>query len=299
VFVVPATTVVNLNAVEFQESVMLIVDAQVHIWGADTPERPWPASGRSRAHRPEPFSKDDLLREMHAAGVARVVIVPPSWEGDRNDLALAAARQHPERFAVMGRPPLEATDPHALDHWREQPGMLGIRVTSAGDGSRAFFTDPAGDWLWAAAERNGLPAMVSPPGLLPEVNRLAERHPGMRFVIDHLALARHGKDDDAFADLPNLLALAKRPNIAVKASALPRYSSEPYPYPHLHPYLRQVFDAFGPQRMFWGTDLTGIPCTYRQAITLFTEELSFLSGADLEWVMGRGVSDWLGWKLPA
>ena len=50
---------------------MLIVDAQVHIWGADTPERPWPTGGHARAHRPAPFSKDDLLREMDAAGVAR------------------------------------------------------------------------------------------------------------------------------------------------------------------------------------------------------------------------------------
>ena len=81
---------------------MLIVDAQVHIWAAETPDRPWPASGRGRAHRPEPFSKDDLLREMDAAGVAGAIIVPPSWEGDRNDLALEAARLHPERFAVMG-----------------------------------------------------------------------------------------------------------------------------------------------------------------------------------------------------
>ena len=86
---------------------MLIVDAQVHIWGADTPERPWPAGGRARAHRPVPFSKDDLLREMDAAGVARVVIVPPSWEGDRNDLALGGGAAHPDRFAVMGRPPLD------------------------------------------------------------------------------------------------------------------------------------------------------------------------------------------------
>ena len=60
-----------------------------------------------------------------------------------------------------------------------------------------------------------------------------------------------------------------------------------------------MFDAFGPRRMFWGTDLTGIPCTYRQAITLFTEEMLFLSDADLEWVMGRGVCEWLGWPLPA
>ena len=69
---------------------MLIVDAQVHIWGANTPERPWPTA-RSAPHREQPFSKEDLLKEMDVAGVARVVIVPPSWEGDRNDLALAAA----------------------------------------------------------------------------------------------------------------------------------------------------------------------------------------------------------------
>jgi L-fuconolactonase len=105
---------------------MFIVDAQVHIWGANTPERPWPA-GRSSPHRPQPFSEDDLLKEMDAAEVARVVIVPPSWEGDRNDLALEAARLHPDRFAVMGRPPAAA---RSLSDWRDQPGMLGLRVTS-------------------------------------------------------------------------------------------------------------------------------------------------------------------------
>jgi L-fuconolactonase len=278
---------------------MLIVDAQVHIWGADAPERPWPASGRSRPHRPEPFSKDDLLREMAAAGVARVVIVPPSWEGDRNDLALQAAGLYPDRFAVMGRPPLDRSERHLIDRWREQPGMLGIRVTASAEGARELFTEPDGEWLWQAAERNRLPAMVSVPGLLPELGRLAERHPGLRLVVDHLALVRNAKDEAAFGDLPQLLALARYPNIAAKASALPRASSEAYPYPRLHPYLRQVFDAFGPKRMFWGTDLTGIPCTYRQAIAMFTEELTWLRGDDLEWVMGRGVCEWLGWPLPA
>src|SRR5881394_2722451 len=132
---------------------MLIVDAQVHIWGADTPERPWPARGRSRPHRPQPFSKDDLLREMDAAGVARVVIVPPSWEGDRNDLALEAARLHPDRFAEMGRPPVAA---RSLRDWRGQPGRLGLRVTSNTAEARALFEDPA-RWVWQEAERAGLP----------------------------------------------------------------------------------------------------------------------------------------------
>jgi L-fuconolactonase len=276
---------------------MLIADAQVHIWGADTPERPWPAGHAHRAHRPQPFSKDDLLAEMAAAEVDRAVIVPPSWEGDRNDLALAAAQAHPNKFAVMGRPPLDQPNPQALDHWREQKGMLGIRVTTAGAGARELFTAPEGDWLWQAAERAGLPVMVSIPGLLPELGRIAERHPGIRFVIDHLALVRHAKDEAAFGDLAALVAVAKHPNVAAKASALPRYSSESYPYRRLHAPLEQVFEAFGPQRFFWGTDMTGIPCTYRQAATLFTEELSWLKGADLELVMGRALCDWLGWKL--
>ena len=48
---------------------MLIVDAQVHIWAADTPDRPWPSIGHSYAHRETPLGKDALLREMDAAGV--------------------------------------------------------------------------------------------------------------------------------------------------------------------------------------------------------------------------------------
>jgi predicted TIM-barrel fold metal-dependent hydrolase len=270
---------------------MLIVDAQVHIWGANTPERPWP-TGRSAPHRPQPFSKDDLLKEMDAAGVARVVIVPPSWEGDRNDLALEAARLHPERFAAMGRPPAAA---RSLSDWRDQPGMLGLRVTSNTAEAQALFDDPAG-WVWNEAERAGLPVMVSPSGLLPQVDRIAAHHPELKLVIDHLALLR-AKDNAAFDDLPKLLRLARLPNVAVKASALPAYSSHDYPYYNLHPYLRRVFDAFGPRRMFWGTDLTRLPCTYRQAITLFTEELPWLPTADQEWVMGRAICDWLGWPI--
>src|SRR6266516_2333968 len=66
---------------------MLIVDSQVHICAADTPARPWPPRGAQRAQKPYPVTKDMLLAEMDTAGVSRVVIVPPSWEGDRNDLA--------------------------------------------------------------------------------------------------------------------------------------------------------------------------------------------------------------------
>jgi len=70
---------------------------------------------------------------------------------------------------------------------------------------------------------------------------------------------------------------------------------EAYPFCDVHPHIRRVYDAFGPRRMFWGTDWTRLACPWRQAVTLFTEELSWLSADDREWIMGRGLSEWLGW----
>jgi predicted TIM-barrel fold metal-dependent hydrolase len=71
---------------------MDIVDPQVHLWGAESPARPWPPGRSAEAQKPYPISKETLLFQMDLAGVRRIVIVPPSWEGDRNDLALEAAR---------------------------------------------------------------------------------------------------------------------------------------------------------------------------------------------------------------
>jgi len=83
----------------------------------------------------------------------------------------------------------------------------------------------------------------------------------------------------------------------VKVSALPCYVAESYPFPTLHPLVRRVVDAFGPQRCFWGTDLSHLPCPYKQVVTLFTEEMHSLSATELEWIMGRGLAEWLKWPL--
>jgi L-fuconolactonase len=276
---------------------MYIVDSQVHIWAASTPGRPWPL-GRDEPHKPLPFAKDDLRREMNAAGVQRVVIVPPGWEGERNDVGLEAARLHPDRLAVMGRIDAEAPGARAfIANWRQQTGLLGLRFSFM----RSPWALPEGriDWLWREAEKHGMPLMLAvAPAQLKFVDRIAERHPGLKLVLDHLALNFCKKDDEAFADLDKLLALAKQPNVAVKASKLPAYTSDAYPYRRVHAHLRRVYDAFGPRRMFWGSDLTQLPCTYRQAVTMFTEEIPWFTAEDKEWIMGRGVCEWLGWALP-
>lgn len=276
---------------------MLIVDSQVHIWAPNTPERPWPA--RQAPHRAVPITAEELLREMDAAGVARTVIVPPSWEGDRNDLALAAAQAHPQRFAVMGRlDPLAPQSRARVASWRAQPGMLGLRFTFHRPYFFPLLTEGRADWVWEEAEQHGVPVMMLVPhALAHHVERIAARHPALRIVMDHLGLTE-GKDAQAFAQLDRLLALARYPNVAVKASCLPFFSTEPYPYRGLHPYLRQVYDRFGPRRMFWGSDLSRLPCSYRQCVTLFTEEIPWLEEEDKEWILGRGLCEWIGWPLP-
>ena len=93
------------------------------------------------------------------------------------------------------------------------------------------------------------------------------------------------------------VALAKYPNVSCKVSSAPAHSSEPYPFRDMKPHLRRVIEAFGPQRCYWGTDLTNslAKASYRQRITHFTEELDFLSASDKEWIMGRGILTRLGW----
>ena len=71
---------------------MHIADSQVHLWAAESPSRPWPPGRAAEAQKPYQILKETLLFQMDLAGVSRVVLVPPSWEGDRNDAALEAAR---------------------------------------------------------------------------------------------------------------------------------------------------------------------------------------------------------------
>src|SRR6266705_966826 len=246
---------------------MLIVDSQIHLW----------QNGKMSAHHRQipTYSVDDALAEMASAGVDCAVIHPPSSLGEAvNVLAVEAVRRHPDKFCILGHFDLESPDrENIVAHWRERPGMLGFRFTFNQPRQKAWWTDGSLDWFWKASERAGLPV-----GLL----------------------AGGGVTDAAaFADLPDMLALAKYPNLGVKMSGAPSYSSQPYPYKNIHGYLRQIFEAFGPDRSFWGTDITRMPCSYRQCVTMFTEELPWLRGRDLERVMGGAVVDWLGWKRPA
>ena len=274
-----------------------IVDAQIHVWKAESDDWKWVPGAKPQL--PEPFTIEKAVPLMDEAGVDRAVIVPPSWPGDRNDYGIEAAKRYPNRFAVMGRIPLQ--DPKSaalLPKWKEQPGMLGVRVTFITPTMLGWLKDGTADWFWPEVEKAGLPVMflVSMQG--PYFQRVAERHPKLALIVDHMgvtsAVVHAGQMAEA---IKHTLSLAKFPNVSVKLSASPLMSKEPYTFKDMTPHIRALFDAYGPRRCYWGTDITNSfnKATYRQRITHFTETFDFMSEDDKDWVMGRAIQERLNW----
>lgn len=268
---------------------MKIIDAQIHIWANRADVVP--------PHRSEPFGLAEALAAMDSAGVHGAVLHPPSWDAASHDLAVAAARQYPDRFAILSRIDPNAADRlEQLQRWTEQPGVKGLRYTFLKPEQKTWLEDGTMAWLWPEAERLGVPVALLADGYLPHVARIAAAHPQLRLIVDHFGVRRGNVDDVAFASLPDVLALAQHANVAIKVTGGPQYVSDGYPFASLTPRYRAIFDAFGPRRMFWGTDITRMPCTWRECVTAMTEHQAWLSDDDMAWVMGRGIAEWIGWE---
>ena len=269
---------------------LFICDAQVHSPHVDDP-----------AGHVNGIDPDALVVEMDAAGVDRAVIVPLATKQveANNDPSLEVVRGYPERFRVMGLVDVgdQPKTTERLGEWRDDPDVLGVRVSCVREPFRSMLVDEELDWLWQAASENAIPVMLYAPDLPAEVERTAAAFPDMRVVVDHLGLRpRH-----VFADISEIVAqltpLARYPNVAVKATSLPTSVPGPYPFRGAHAGLRMAVDAFGPERVFWGSDITRLPCTYAESVTMFTEELPFLTRRDLHLIMGRALCDWLGFPV--
>lgn len=272
---------------------MVIVDAQVHIWREVQ-------AGR-RPQRPEPFSASELLGLMDACGVDRTLLAPTSWSADGedgNDLVVQAVRDHPSRFRAIGV--LDIEDPRSPDRpvqWRSR-GLLGLCLRFHHPHLAKLFEAAA--WVWPAAEQAGVPLTVNAPHHLPNIGQVAASHPGLKIAVDHLGLP--GDSHDIAGQVDQLVGLARFDNVAVKADGLLTHSQEPYPFADLQPHLCRVLEAFGPERVFWGSDLTrswqpgcSLAANYQQAVGFIRDELACLAGHDRELVMGRAAMDWFGW----
>jgi predicted TIM-barrel fold metal-dependent hydrolase len=273
---------------------MQIVDGQIHLWSSGLPS--------NKAHwQVASFDSGQAIAMMDGAGIDAAVIHPPSWDTKATGLAIEAVKKYPGRFAIMGTVDLsqQANSLALMEQWRMEVGMLGLRCMFLKGADRQRLHDGELDWFWSAAEQFDIPVTMLATGSFDVLADVAIRYPGLRLSIDHLG-GKGGftqlKDAAAMTHVPDLLKLAKIPNIAIKATGAPGYSGDPYPFHGMHSYIHQIFDAFGPDRLFWGTDITKMPCSWQQCVTMYTEELPWLSGDDLAKVMGKSVQKWWGWS---
>ena len=271
---------------------MAVVDAQIHLWGSGLPV--------NDAHRQVTrFDAEEALGMMDEGGVDAAVIHPPGWDPGSVAMAEKAIADYPGRFAMLRTLPLgDPATPERIASIRQQPGLLGLRYAFMDQTSLIALNEGRHDWLWAAAEAAGVPVAVLANYSLPEFGRIAERHPGLRLTIDHLG-GRGGftrlKDHAAMVHMPELLALARHPNVTVKATGLPGYAGQDWPFPVMQDYLMRVVDAFGPDRVFWGTDITKMPCSWAECISMFTDRLD---AEARRLVMGEALCRHWDWPDP-
>ena len=283
---------------------MTTTDAQLHVWEADRPDRPW--NHPHKPQLPEPFTYQDAITMLDANGIDRAVLVPPLVSGFNNTTsnayALDAAQAHPDRFVVMGRfDPRPSDARERLEHWLEQPGMRGIRLSLEGPPAPQLLEEGALEWAWPIAERLGIAVYFLRPGQPEQIAEVAGRFPGLKIVANHLSLGGERSPDLLAAHIDKLASLVPHQNVAVTISSLPMSSNEDYPYTDLHGSIQRVFELFGTARLAWATDYTaargrlGEAVTYpklRDFVEIAVPGLSESERADL---FGGTVSRWLNW----
>jgi hypothetical protein len=155
-------------------SPMTIIDAQVHAYAANTPERPW----RSVPNWPPHVTGDEMVAAMHKVGVDGAIYISPfsMYQYDAS-YAVGVQRAHPDKFALVK--PVNPDDPAVADviaDWKKTPGTVGIRIIMTKESKRAP-DDPGFDRILRAAVTNDFPVNVLFWGNIDAGTALIDRHP--------------------------------------------------------------------------------------------------------------------------
>ncbi len=274
----------------------IIIDSQVHAYERDHPARPW----HGTLAGPDEVTGDDMVAAMDAVGVDGALLVSPfsMYQYDAG-YALEVYAKHPGKFGLI-RPfdPDSDTIEAEMDEWVSTPGVVGARIMLARLEMSAY--DPGPNRILAAGSKANVPINVICSGKLDIFAELARRNPNTQLVTDHLGLNQPYEPPappEPFADLPQVLELAKYDNVAIKISGACTLSHEPFPYPDIWEPVGEILRAFGLERCMWGTDWTRAVnlLTYEQGVEAF-RITDALSEAECAQLMGGSLTKIYNWS---
>ncbi|NUP53519.1 MAG: amidohydrolase family protein [Catenulispora sp.] len=267
---------------------MAIVDAHHHLWDLAVRDQPWtaglPALRRS-------FHLGDLEPLAAAAGVTATILVQTIHAAGETPEMLALAETSDLIAGVVGWTDVAAPD--LADRLAELRAGAGGRWLA---GIRHQVQElPDGSWLTAPATVAGLRTLAA-AGLvfdlivradqLPACVAAARAVPELSFVLDHL-----GKPRIAAGELEpwttDIRALAALPNVTCKLSGMVTEADpENWTVQDLRPYADTVLDAFGPDRVMFGSDwpVSTLAADYARVVRAAHELTAPLTIAEREYI---------------
>ena len=264
----------------------MIIDTHLHVWSDDAERYPF-AEGRTQVGG---GSVELLNQTMDEVGVDKAVIVQPIYYLFDNRYVADCLRRFPGRFAAIGLVDPKAPDAaDRLEKLVREDGFGGLRIHSSRLDHPSEWAAPDQDPLWRRSEELGTCFIVHGPAAnLPHLEPIIGRFPEVPVVLDHIGGAP--TDEEApFPLLSHVLDLARFPKVYVKLTPQAHKSELPFPHADTFPAFRRIYDAFGPQRLMWGTNFPGVMkgVGYGPALEMFRDHVDFLTDDDKAWLFHR------------
>lgn len=236
---------------------------------------------------------ESLLYQMERNDVRHAVLIQMQGQLN-NDYQFACARRYPGRFAPVVVLDTERADaPEALARLADR-GASGVRLFAT---TRSPGADPLA--IWHAAARLGLTVSCAGDGEAfanPAFSATVAALPRLPIVLEHLASVSRPIDDPRERELrERAFALSRYPNVHIKITGLGEFcrralpATEPFPFHEpIPPYLERAYEAFGPERMMWGSDYPPVSGRegYRNALRLTLDRFADKSAADRALIFG-------------
>ncbi len=259
------------------------IDAHAHIWTRDTDRFPLREGVTGDQLNPPSFTDGELLAIAEPEGVDRVVLIQHfPYHGWDNSYLIDAWRRHPDRFRVVGMIDHQLPDPGRRMRELLRNGVTGFRI-GPGSGRPEWLASDGMHAMWKASAETRQPmCCLINPNDLPAVAGMCERYPDTPVVIDHFArIGATGQIDEA--DVEKLCAMKRFRHVFVKLSAFYALGEKQPPHDELIPMIRRLFEALGPDRLMWASDLPYQlrgENTYEASIGLIRDRIDFFSPDD-------------------